>query len=51
MTTLIIALLVLWLIFAVIGSLIEGLFWLLIVGVVLFIGTAIYGWIRSRASA
>lgn len=51
MKTLIIALLVLWLVFAVIGALIEGLFWLLVLGVVAFIATAIWGWLKSRTKA
>ena len=36
------ALLVIWLAFAVIGVVIKGLFWLAIIGGVLFLGTAAY---------
>lgn len=43
MKTLIVVLLVLWLAFAIIGALLEGLFWLLVIGVVAFIVTAARG--------
>ena len=42
-------LLVIWLAFAVVGAVVKGLFWLLIVGVVLFIGTAVFGWVKREA--
>lgn len=48
MKTLIIALLVLWLVFSVLGLVIEGLLWLLWVGILLFIATAVWGWLSSR---
>ncbi len=41
-------LLVVWLALAVIGAVIEGLFWLLVVGAVLFVATAALGWMRRR---
>lgn len=34
---------------AVLGAVIEGLFWLTVVGVVLFLGTAGYATIKRRA--
>lgn len=46
---LIVALLVIWLVLAVLGLVLKGLFWLFVVGAVLFIGTAILGWMRRRA--
>jgi hypothetical protein len=46
MKALIILLLVLWLVFSLVGALIEGLFWLLIIGVVAFIATAAFGWFK-----
>lgn len=49
MKTLIVVLLVLWLAFAIIGALLEGLFWLLVIGVVAFIATAAWGWLTLRA--
>lgn len=48
MKTLIIALLVLWLVFSVIGIVIEGLLWLLWIGILLFVATAAWGLIASR---
>ncbi|MFS8098952.1 LPXTG cell wall anchor domain-containing protein [Lentzea alba] len=49
MLILIIVLLVLWLITAVIGFAFEGLVWLAIIGIVLFVGTAAVGVIRRKA--
>ena len=42
-------LLVVWLILIILGALIKGLFWLIIVGVVLFLATAAYGWVKREA--
>ncbi|MGY1826865.1 MULTISPECIES: hypothetical protein [unclassified Blastococcus] len=39
-------LLVVWLVLSIIGALVEGLFWLLLVGAVLFVATAAYGWLK-----
>jgi len=46
---LIIGLLVLWLVLAVIGFTIKALFWLAIIGIVLFVATGLFGAIRGRA--
>jgi hypothetical protein len=46
MIGLIIFLLVVWLILTVVGITIKGLFWLAIIGGVLFLATAIWGWVR-----
>lgn len=48
MKTIIIALLVLWLVFSVLGAVIEGLLWLLWVGILLFVATAAWGFIAAR---
>jgi hypothetical protein len=45
---LIVALLVIWLVLAVLGVVIKGLFWLFIVGLILFIATGVLGWLRRR---
>jgi hypothetical protein len=45
---LIIALLVLWLIFAVVGFVVKSLLWLAIVGIVLFVVTGVFGAVRGR---
>ncbi|MGH3673751.1 MAG: hypothetical protein ACRDSH_24490 [Pseudonocardiaceae bacterium] len=47
---LIIALLVIWLAFVIIGFAVKALLWLAIVGIVLFIATGIFGAIRRRTS-
>lgn len=47
---LIIALLVVWLAFVIVGFVAKALVWLALVGIVLFIATGIYGAFRSRAS-
>ena len=46
----IIFLLVLWLVFAVLGFVIKGLFWLAVIGIVLFVATVIVGYIRRGGS-
>lgn len=46
---LVIVLLVVWLILAVVGFAIEGLMWLAIIGVILFVGTAAIGVVRRKA--
>lgn len=46
---LIVALLVVWLVLVVIGFAVKALFWLAIVGIVLFVATGVVGAIRRRA--
>jgi uncharacterized membrane protein (Fun14 family) len=46
---LIVALLVLWVVLAVIGFAVKSLFWLAIIGIVLFIATGVFGAMRRRA--
>lgn len=48
MTGIIIFLLVLWLVVAVLGAVLEGLFWLTVVGLILLVGTAVYGWMKRN---
>jgi len=48
--SLIIALLVIWLAFIIVGFFIEALLWLAIIGLVLFVATGVYGAIRRRTS-
>lgn len=38
-----------WLVVAIIGAIVEGLFWLLMVGLVLFLLTAAGGWARRNS--
>jgi hypothetical protein len=46
---LIIGLLVLWVVLAAIGFAVKSLFWLAIVGIILFVATGIFGAVRRRA--
>jgi hypothetical protein len=48
MLGLIILLLVVWLVLAVLGFAVKGLFWLAIIAIILFIITAIVGFVRRR---
>jgi hypothetical protein len=41
-------LLVIWIALIVVGAVIKGLFWLIIVGVVLFLITSLVGFVRRR---
>ena len=49
MWTLIVILLVVWAILSIMGFVFEGLFWLGIIGIVLFAGTLLIGLIRQRS--
>jgi len=49
MWTVLIILLVAWAILSVIGFAIKGLVWLAIIGIILFVGTIIFGMIRNAA--
>jgi hypothetical protein len=46
MLILVIVLLMAWAILAIVGLAIKGLFWLFIVGLILFLGTSIIGLVR-----
>lgn len=48
MWTVLLILLVAWVVLSVVGFAIEGLLWLAIIGIVLFVGTLIFGIIRQR---
>jgi TRAP-type C4-dicarboxylate transport system permease large subunit len=39
-------LLVVWVALMVLGAVIEGLFWLVVIGAVLFAATALFGWVK-----
>ncbi len=42
-------LLVVWIALMIIGAVLEGLFWLIVIGGLLFLGTAAYGWLKSNS--
>ncbi|MEV6823821.1 hypothetical protein [Amycolatopsis sp. NPDC051102] len=46
---LLVGLLVIWAILVVLGIVIKGLFWLVIVGAVLFVATGVIGFVRRKA--
>lgn len=46
----IVALLIIWVVISVLGFVIKGLFWLAVIGIVLFVATAAVGWFRNRGS-
>lgn len=48
MTTLIVVLLAVWLVLSLVGVLVEGLLWLLFIGLVLLLATGAYGWFKLR---
>ncbi len=41
-------LLVIWLAITVLGAVVEGLFWLAVVGLVFFVATAALGWGKQK---
>ncbi|WP_146751946.1 DUF4175 domain-containing protein [Phytoactinopolyspora halophila] len=46
MLTLVLVLLAIWLVLSIVGFALEGLLWLGVIGVVLFVATALIGWVR-----
>ncbi|MGW9166726.1 hypothetical protein [Agromyces sp. NPDC055658] len=49
MWTVLVILLVAWVVLSIVGFAFDGLLWLAIIGIVLFVGTLIFGIIRRRA--
>lgn len=49
MIGLLVLLLVVWLALIVLGAVIKGLFWLLIIGAVLFVATGVIGFVKREA--
>jgi hypothetical protein len=47
----IITLLVIWLLLSVLGFAIKGLLWLAVIGLVLFVATGVWGWVKRKAKA
>jgi hypothetical protein len=41
-------LLIVWIAFIVIGAVVKGLFWLVVIGAVLFLLTSLFGFSRGR---
>lgn len=51
MLGLVLLLLVLWLALTIVGAIVEGLLWLAVIGILLFLATAAWGWTKHRTSA
>lgn len=49
MLGLIVVALIIWLVLAVLGIVIHGLFWLAVIGIVLFLVTAVFGAVKRSA--
>ncbi|WP_174257664.1 hypothetical protein [Phytoactinopolyspora alkaliphila] len=47
----ILLLLAIWLVLSILGLVIEGLFWLFVIGAVLFLATAAWGWVKRNTGA
>ena len=50
MVGLVVGLLVLWLVLTILGFVLHGLLWLAIIGIVLFVATSVYGWVRRKTA-
>ena len=50
MGRLLVVLLVVWIALAVIGFVVKGLFWLAVVGIVLFLATSVWGFVQRRST-
>jgi LPXTG-motif cell wall-anchored protein len=48
---LILALLVIWLVLSIVGFAVKGLIWLAVIGLVLFVATGVWGWIKRKTNA
>ena len=48
---LIIGLLVIWLVLSIVGFAVKGLIWLAIIGLVLFVATGVWGWVKRKSNA
>ena len=46
-----ITLLIIWLILSILGFAVKGLLWLAIIGLVLLVATAVWGWVKRKAKA
>lgn len=51
MSAIIVTLLVVWLVLAVLGAVLEGLFWLTLIAIALLVATGIYGWTKRNVGA
>lgn len=50
MAGIIVTLLIIWLVLAVLGAVLEGLFWLTVIAIILMVATGIYGWMKRNTA-
>ncbi len=50
MWTVLVILLVAWAVLTIVGFVFQGLLWLAMIGIVLFVGTVVFGIVRQRAA-
>ncbi len=48
---LLVALLVIWIALSVVGFVVKGLVWLAIIGLVLFVATSVFGFMRRKSGS
>ncbi|MDZ4092034.1 MAG: hypothetical protein U1D68_12630 [Arthrobacter sp.] len=47
----IITLLIIWLVLSILGFVVKGLLWLAFIGLILFVATAVWGWLKRKTNA
>ncbi|MFW5899030.1 MAG: hypothetical protein ACOCUN_01030 [Jiangellaceae bacterium] len=45
---LLLLLLAIWIVVSILGLVLEGLFWLFVIGVILVVATSVFGWVKRR---
>lgn len=50
MWAIILFLLAAWIVISILGLIIKGLFWLFVVGAILFFTTTVWGWLKKSSS-
>lgn len=51
MLALVLVLLAVWLLLAILGTLLKGLMWLTVLAILAFIATGAYGWMKRQTGA
>ncbi|WP_165358764.1 hypothetical protein [Haloactinopolyspora alba] len=49
MLRILLLLLAAWIVISVLGLIIKGLFWLFVLGAVLFVATSVWGWVKRNS--
>ncbi len=47
----IITLLIIWPVLSILGFVVKGLLWLAFIGLILFVATAVWGWLKRKTNA